>query len=93
MPGYVTQEQLDQLRSELGDQYTQLRKLVDAQAIAIDRKITALDQRLEVFVNKRMDPSMITAAWVRQIPKIRQELQLLRLEVARLKPKGVPVNG
>lgn len=79
---FVTQEDFDKRLGELNDKYDQMRKLVNDQAIVIDAKIQKFEHTIREFVFKKPDPSMIRDAWIRQIPKIRDDLKKLEAIVA-----------
>ena len=83
----ASQDELRELETRLNDRYEQLRKLVNQQAIAFDAKIRALDGELSTFVNKKPDPMMIREFWIRQIPKMREELKFIQMDVAKMKSK------
>jgi len=71
----------------LNQQYEQTRKLMIDQAVAIDAKIKRMEIHIDKFLNRKPDPAMIRDAWIRQIPKIREDLRVMSLELGRLKPK------
>lgn len=85
MPGYATVEQFDELKASLTEMHELTRKLVNSQAIAIDRKFQVISKQLETFMSRKPDPTVIRDAWIRQIPRIREDLKLLSLEVAKLR--------
>lgn len=85
MPGYATVEQFDELKASLMEMHELTRKLVNSQAIAIDRKFQVISKQLETFMSRKPDPTVIRDAWIRQIPRIREDLKLLSLEVAKLR--------
>jgi hypothetical protein len=83
--GYVTIEQFEDLKATFNELHEQTRKLMNGQAIAIDRKLQTLTRQLETFMSKKPDPTIIRDAWIRQIPKIRDELKLISMDIAQLK--------
>jgi hypothetical protein len=85
MPGYATVEQFDELKASLMEMHELTRKLVNSQAIAIDRKFQVISKQLETFMSRKPDPTVIRDAWIRQIPRIREDVKLLSLEVAKLR--------
>lgn len=86
-PQYVTIEQLEAFRQEVFQQHEQTRKLMNNQAIAIDRKLTAMQDQISSFLGRRPDPALIKDVWIRQIPKVREELKALSNTVARMQSK------
>ena len=82
--GFVSIEQFEAFKSEVAAQYDQTRKLMTNQAVALERKLQALIKDLEAITTRKPDPTMIRDAWIRQVPKIRAELQVLQLHVARM---------
>lgn len=85
MSGYVTQEQLDDFKASVMEIHEQTRKLMNSQALALDKKIQLIAKQLEAFISRRPDPTIIRDAWIRQIPKIREELRQLSMLVGQLK--------
>jgi hypothetical protein len=81
----ASQDDLRELETRLNDRYEQLRKLVNQQAIAIDNKIKNLDAQLGSFVNRRPDPTLVRDFWVRQVPKIRDQIKMLEMDLAGIK--------
>lgn len=84
MAQFVTQEEFQQFKTEANDRHEQMRKLITMQTISIDKKIKDLSNQLQIFVSKRPDPGMIRDFWIRQVPKIREELQELQIKLARM---------
>ena len=80
-------EELSTKVDSLNQQYEQTRKLITDQAVAIDRKIIRMEQYIDKFLNRKPDPAMIRDAWIRQIPKIREDLRNISLDVAQMKAK------
>jgi predicted oxidoreductase len=82
---YITLEQFEEFKASMNELHEQTRKLMNMQAIAIDRKIQNLARQLDVFMSRKPDPTIIRDAWIRQIPKIREELKQVTMEMAQLK--------
>lgn len=85
MSGYITPEQLEEFKNSMMEIHEQTRKLMNSQAIAFDRKIQTLSKQLEVFITRKPDPHIIRDIWIQQIPKIREELKRLGMEIGQLK--------
>jgi len=83
MDKYVTKQEFDEKVADLMQSYELTRKLVNQQALAINRRLKGLEDRLEQFMSRKPDPRIIRDAWIKQIPKIREELQRLQLQFAR----------
>ncbi len=81
---FITVEQFEAFKTETLTQYEQTRKLMTKQAVAIEQKLQQLQSQFEMFSSRKPDPTIIRDAWIRQVPKIREELQQLQLQVGRL---------
>lgn len=96
MDKYVTKQEFDEKITELLQQYQLTRKLVTHQAAVLNQKVDALKDSLEQFMSRKPDPRIIRDAWIKQIPKVRDELQRLQLQFARFiaaQKSAVPVGA
>lgn len=83
MDKYVTKQDFDEKITDLQQQYELTRKLVTHQAAVLNQKVDVLRGTLEQFMSRKPDPRIIRDAWIKQIPKVREELQRLQLQFAR----------
>ncbi len=80
---YVTTKEFNEKITDLHQQYELTRKLVTHQAAVLNQRVKALEERLAQFMSRKPDPTIIRDAWIKQIPKVREELQRLQLQFAR----------
>ncbi len=95
MDKYVTKQEFDQKMTDLQQSYELTRKLLNHQAKVLNQKVDDLRATLEQFMSRKPDPRIIRDAWIKQIPKVREELQRLQLQFARFaaKPKETVPSG
>lgn len=84
---YVTMDQFDELRASFTEKYEQTRKLMTSQMVAVDKQLTMIKEHVNSFLTRRPDPNMVRDAWIKQVPKIRDDLKSLELIVARIRAK------
>ena len=83
MDKYVTKKEFNQKMEDLQQSYELTRKLLNHQAKVLNQKVDSLRATLEQFMSRKPDPTIIRDAWIKQIPKVREELQRLQLQFAR----------
>ena len=83
MDKYVTKKEFDEKIADLVQSYELSRKLMNKQAMALNQKLDTLKSTLEQFMSRKPDPRIIRDAWIKQLPKVRDELQQLQLQFAR----------
>lgn len=81
----ITAEEFEQFRAEVNDRYEQTRKLLTVQSVAIEQKLRALSSELSRFVSRRPDPNMVRDFWIRQVPKMMDQLKAMQIELAKMK--------
>lgn len=89
---FVSQEEFQQFRAAMNDQYEQTRKLITMQVISIDKKLKVFESQVQSVVSRKPDPSLVRDFWIRQVPKIREELQAIKIQLAKMSPKEIS-NG